>query len=440
MKLLLFLIFTSFVYCDAYNMFWSICKAVFTTIITDFQSISVNTIRRINPINSSTDVSLIIFKGSQIDAYNYLGISKTIQRIGAKKGLNIDIKIPHYPYYIHSKHNTVVPTFILGHSSGVYDFLSWHNASKYNGLIQIGSVLNSNAQLPWKSRKLETFPIPVLTIVGEKDGYLRHTYCLGELYKQNEIEKYQTKPIIIMKDITHLQISNTSSSSIANFIGLYDIESSLNINKAWHMLALCIVDFIILNINDIPANNSMQRMQILQKKTQQLLSYYLKFDNIQKLKSLLDIIYFFLNKYKQCDISYLNYYDFLIAKPTDTTMYFYKEKRNIFSKMYFTPLWVKTKYIVHIPAKEFNKHLFKLIANNMKSSLKYKIVFENDKICSTSLEWILSPVIIEKINDVVYIKSPVFITTETTIIYKNFYYFKILSPSQIIELINTDLK
>ncbi len=438
MNLLLLLFFISLASCNAYNnMFWSICKAVVATMIADFQYISVKPIRNV----SNTDVSLIIFKGSHIDPHNYINISKIIQKVGEKKGLNIDIKIPYRPYCINSDINIANPAFILGHSSGTYDFLSWYNVSKYNGLIQMGSVLNSNAKLPWKSRKLETFPIPVLTMIGQKDGYLRHTYCLDEQYQQNETEKYRTKPIIIIKDITHLHISNTSSSNIAKLIGLCDLESNIDVKIAWNMLALCIVDFIILNMNLKSSDLSLKRMKYLQNKTQNLLSYYSKFDNTNNLKSLLGIIHFFLNNsIIKCDVLFLNYFDFLMSKPTDTTLYFYKEKRTIFSKMYFTPLWVKTKYKLYISAKQLNKQLFNLITNNLKGTSKFEIVFRDDKICATTLEWMLTSVSIEKKNNIIYIQSPVFITNKNTIIYKNFYYFKILSPSQIIELINIDLQ
>jgi hypothetical protein len=435
MKILqLIIILNSIIYSKAYNnMFWSICKAVFTTLITDFQYTPVKPITNI----SKTNVSLIIFKGSHIKSHNYIGISKIVQKIGAKRGLNIDIKIPNYPFIKIVDNNK---TFVLGHSSGVYDFLTYHNVSKYNGLVQIGSVLNSNGKLPWKSQKLEKFPIPVLTLIGKKDGYLRHTYCLDEMYKQNEIEKYKTKPIIILKNITHLHISNTSSSNIAKMIGFNDLKSTINVKKAWIMLAIYIVDFIILNICNLPYDNSLKRMTNIQNETQKLLNIYLKFNNIEKLKKLLNILHIFLNNSIKNDIYFLNYYDFILSKPTDKIMYFYKEKKKFFSKMYFTPLWIKSKYKVYISAKKINKYLFDQISHKFQNNIKLKIVFKSDKICSTTLEWILTEINIEKKNDTIYIQSPIFITNNNSIIYKNFYYFKILSPAQIIELINIDLQ
>lgn len=430
------LILNCVIHCDAYNMLWSICKAVFTTMITELQYVSI---RQIRPLasNKSIDVSLIIFKGSNIKAHNYLGISKSIQKIGLENGLNIDIKIPHSPYI----QKTDNPTFALGHSSGAYDFLMYHNVSKYDGFIQVGSVLNSNGKLPWKLRKLEDFPIPVMTLIGRKDGYLRHPYCLDELYNQNETEKYKTKPIVILKNITHLHISNTSSSQIADMIGFKDIKSSMNVQTAWNMLALCIVDFIVVNSNH-SETNSLQRMKDVAKETRYLLHTYLKFDNVSNLKELLAILHMFLN-FKSEPINpiyFLNYYDFLLSKPTENSTYFHKEGRSIFSKMYFTPLWIKTKYKIYLPASTINKFIFQQMSNNYQYDTKLKVVFKADKICSTTLEWLLTTVDIEKKEDTIYIQSPVFITDEDSIVYKNFYYMKIVSPAQILELINIDLQ
>jgi hypothetical protein len=419
-------------------MLLSICKAAFSTLVQDSKYISMKPIRNISNI-AAKDISLVIFKGNHIKANKYIGISNTIQRMGNERGLNIDIKIPHYPYAENFKQDKT-PTFVLGHSSGVYDFLMFHNASKYDGLIQVGSVFNSNGKLPWKSRKLETFPIPVLTLIGKKDGYLRHIYCLDELYKQTETEKYKSKPIIVMKDITHLHISNTSSSTISQMIGLKDLKSNIDVQTAWNMMAICIVDFIILNMN-IDNDNSLKQMKEMQNETHKLLTTYMKFENIGNIKRLLNILQNAMKKTANNEVHYLNFYDFLLSKPTDSAMCFYiPDKSYLFSKMYYQPLWIKTKYKIYMSAKDINKCLFWQIAKMMKTDTNLNIVFKADKICWTTLEWLITGVSIERIDDTIYIQSPVFITNGKTIKYKNFYYLKILSPAQIIELINIDLQ
>lgn len=435
-----FIILHFFINCEAYNrMFLSICKAVFSTLIQDSKYISMKPIRNISNV-AAKDVSLVIFKGNHIKANKYIGISNTIQKIGNERGLNIDIKIPHYPYAENFKQDKT-PTFVLGHSSGVYDFLMFHNASKYDGLIQVGSVLNSNGKLPWKSRKLETFPIPILTLIGKKDGYLRHTYCLDELYKQIDDEKYSKKPILIINDITHLHISNTSSSVIAEWIGLKDLKSIIDVEKAWNMLGECIVDFIILNIDYASKDDSLMRIKDIQNKTQNLLTTYLKFENVNNIKKLLNILQNILKQSTNNEVYFLNFYDFLLSKPNDTVMYFYIPSKNyLFSKMYYQPLWIKTKYKRYMSAKDINKCLFWQIAKMMKTNTNLNIVFRADKICSTTLEWLISGVKIERIGDTIYVQSPIFITNQKTIIYQNYYYLKILSPAQIIELINIDLQ
>ncbi len=434
MKLLLFV--TLLVHCDAFDrMFMSLCKAVFQSIIQTQNHISL----RPQTYACNTNISLIIFKGSHIAAEQYMGISKNIQRIGTERGLNIDIKIPYYPCLQDSKQ----PTYILGHSSGVYDFLNFFNATKYDGLIQVGSVLNSKGRLPWKSRKLQTFPIPVLTLIGKKDGYLRHTYCLDELYNQSEVERYRTKPIIIMKEINHLHIANTSSSAMANIIGLNDLKSNMNVKIAWDMLGVCIVDFIILNMNPVHSvayNRSLMRMKHIQVQTQQLLSIYSKFDDIHNIKKLVNILQLSINNSTQYlhETTFLNFYNFLISKPSDTHTFCFKS--SLLSKMYFRPLWIKMKYTSYISARQINEWLFNKIANNLNIDTRLHVVFQPDNMCFTTMQWICTGMKIKRVNDTIYIQSPVFVTNDKSLIYKNFYYFKILSPSQIIELLNIDLQ
>ncbi len=425
------------------RMFLSICKAVFSTLLTEF--IENRQYLSIKPMTSRNatykDVSLMIFKGSNIKAEAYKGISQTIQEIGNERGLNIDIKIP----YIARWHMNEMkkPFFALGHSSGVYDILSFHNITKYNGLIQIGSVLNSNGKLPWKSERLDKFPVPVLTMVGKKDGYLRYIYCLDEMYTQNDIEKYKTKPVIILKDINHLHISNTSSSQIAKWLGLKDLQSDMNTKQAWKILGSSIVDFIVLNIgNSSHSAKSLKRMKIKQNDTRHLLDMYLRYDNRIYISNILHTLQRQLLNKSESDIKFYNYYDFLFSKPRDDLMTCYiQDKNHLFSKMYYTPLWVKTKYEFYISAKQMQERIFFEIANSLKINTKLKLIFKEDKRCITTLEWICSGVTIERKDDTYYIQGPIFITNENMLVpFKNYYYFKILSPAQMVELMQIDLQ
>lgn len=441
----LILILNFFINCDAYNMFFSICNAALNTFVEDLQYISLRSPKSITN-HSCKDVSLVIFKGSNIKAEHYIGASKTIQKIGLEQGLNIDIKIPHFSHIPFVKHMNCFekksPSFALGHSSGAYDFLLYNNIKHFDGFIQIGSVLNSKGKLPWKAIKLEEFPIPIMTIVGKKDGYLRYLYCLDELYEQNEIEKYITKPVIVLNNITHLHLSNTTSSNVANMIGLKDFTSSITTQNAWDILALSIVDFIALNSNHTAYDSSIERMKDNYNKTQNLLRTYSKFDNIENLKGLLSVLHMSLNQLSYNDIYYNNYFDFLSSKPANHSMYFFKENKRFptFSKMYYKPLWIKTKYNVYISAKKINKFLFQKIMNYYNIDTKMKVVFQPDKVCHTTVEWLMTDIKINIRNNTCYIQSPIFITNNDTIIYKKYYYFKMLSPAQIFELINIDLQ
>ena len=406
-------------------------------------------IRSQNISHTHNNVSLVIFKGSHIPAEKYIGISKTIRHIGTERGLNINVKIPYDTKSENIKRNLDHSSFILGHSSGVYDFLS-HNSIDNNknpkGLIQVGSVLNSNGKLPWQSRKLESFPIPTMTFVGQKDGCLRHTYCLDELYPQNDTEKYITKPIIISKDITHLHISNTTATDIAKLIGLNDLTSTININRAWYILASCIVDFIILNMNhtlhNVQYNSSFERMQNRQKETQDLLGVYVTYNDSEYISRYLTNLHKnLINKNNTSHIVFYDYRKFIRSKPTDSLLSCYIQDKNILSKMYFTSLWIKTKYKTYIPAKNINEQLYTHILRESASyQTSLKIVFEEDKKCFTALQWLITEIKIKRIENTVYIQSPIFITNNNTFMYKNFYYMKILSPAQIAEMIHIDLQ
>ena len=68
--------------CHSYRMFLSICNAVFTTLISEFidntKYISVKS--NLN-FSNTKKVSLLIFKGNNIQPSNYIGISKKIQKL-----------------------------------------------------------------------------------------------------------------------------------------------------------------------------------------------------------------------------------------------------------------------------------------------------------------------------------------------------------------------
>jgi hypothetical protein len=467
------LIFFHFIaICTAFDrMFLSVCKAVFSTLKTDFNYISL---RPTGPSISSGpsessissgpsessissgpsessissgpprphNASLIIFKGSHIRSENYLGISHAVRRIGSERNLNIDIKILRHPFVNIEDTRSL---FALGHSSGVYDFLRFQNVTKYDGLMQVGSVLNSKGRLPWNSRDLQTFPIPVLTLLGKKDGYIRHTYCLDEMYMQSDTEKYITKPIIIMKDVNHLHISNSSSSYFAKLLGLSDIKSDIDNKIACDMIGLCIVDFMSLNMNISSSKslgNSLHRMMQLQNETRLLLTTYLKFDNYANVKTLLHVFQMYMNNatdFTKDDIVFTKYYDFLLSKPSKNIMYCYRPINSyMFAKMYFAPLWCKTKYKHYMTAQRMNEIQYKEIAKCLNLTTTKTVIFEVDKKCTTTMEWIMTDVKIKSEGNITYIRSPIFITCEGPL-FKNFYYFKILSPAQIIELLNIDL-
>lgn len=423
--------------CHSFDrMFISICGAVCKTIKHTITKTSIHIHSKNNKQHFNT--SLIIFKGSHIKSSSYIGISNIIQKIGNKRGLNVNITIPEYRFGQDLSNYIEPSSFILGHSQGVYDIIS-KNLTSSKGLIQYGSVLNSKGKLPWLSNNLENFPIPVLTLLGKKDGFLRHIYGLDELYNQSDYDKLIRKPIIILKDTNHLHLSNTNTSLIANLFGLKDIKSNLTTDKAWYFLSSIIVDFMLLNI-DKNNTDSLNRMKILQKDTSKLLNVYVEYNDINYIINFLTNLQYKLLNNTIHNISFYDYYDFLKSKPNDALLSCYIEKHNFFSKMYFTPLWIKTKYKKFISAQRINERLFWEIASKIDCNTNTKIKFIEDKYCFTTLEWLLSNIVIKKNDNTIYISSPVFVTYPNTWKYNNFYYMKILSPAQIIELINIDLQ
>ena len=140
----------------------------------------------------------------------------------------------------------ITKIFFMGHSVGSY-FLN-NIAEKYgDGFIQMGNVLNSNGILPWDKISLYKYPIPTLTLLGQKDGYTNFLLGLDEL---NDIQNNNLyKPIIIEKNVNHLQMADNIQTSYADILNKKDIISPLEIEKAHDLLSTSISEFIKCCLN-----------------------------------------------------------------------------------------------------------------------------------------------------------------------------------------------
>ena len=76
---------------------------------------------------------------------------------------------------------------------------------------------------------------PVLTLLGEKDGYFSYLNSIQEYYDLFK-KDHSSKPVVIEKDINHLQMSDNIESNMAKFIQMKDCPSPITLEQAHHKL------------------------------------------------------------------------------------------------------------------------------------------------------------------------------------------------------------
>ena len=165
------------------------------------------------------NIGIVIFPGYGKNADNYKSISEKICDKLKKNNIGSTIIINNYLKNIPLAGNiqtkiltknsielikekkNIDKIYFIGHSAGSY-FLN-DIANEYgNGFIQIGSVLNSNGILPWEKNNLYKYPIPTLTLVGQKDGYINPFFVKDELENIQYLNNTLIKPVIIEKNIS----------------------------------------------------------------------------------------------------------------------------------------------------------------------------------------------------------------------------------------------
>ena len=78
---------------------------------------------------------------------------------------------------------------------------------------------------------LQKYRKPVLTLLGEKDGYFSYLNSIQEYYDLFKNERPR-KPIVIEKDVNHLQMCDNIESNMAKFIQKKDCPSPLTLEQA----------------------------------------------------------------------------------------------------------------------------------------------------------------------------------------------------------------
>ena len=337
----------------------------------------------------------------------------------------------------------------MGHSAGAY--FAINPAEKYsNGLIQLGCVLNSHGELTWKKRSLQKYSKPVLTLLGEKDGYLSYLNSIQE-YKDILPQQSLYKPIVIEEGVNHLQMSDNTETGFARILNKKDICSDLSLEEAHDKLSDTIASFL--------QNTTMVQKKHLNSlnKVSTYLSLYDKIESIPKQCQLntvnpkLDI------SLPIKSIQHTSKKGFLYSKPSiedDGTIIVQSYLSGVnTNNLYSDCMWVKMKNQVALKkhpkyqyvlfdeeqtAKDMNMKMFEDYFNG---SCPIHVVFEDDKLyrdeITSSLEWIKNDIKItfNEEDKMLSIQSPV-LYTDMNIIprYAGMYYMKILTPQLIEEL------
>ena len=84
-------------------------------------------------------------------------------------------------------------------------------------------------------RSIQSYKKPVLTLLGEKDGYFSYLNSIQEYYDLFK-KDHSSKPVVIEKDINHLQMSDNIESNMAKFIQMKDCPSPITLEQAHHKL------------------------------------------------------------------------------------------------------------------------------------------------------------------------------------------------------------
>lgn len=194
------------------------------------------------------DAIMVFFPGIGLPPAKYEGITQAIQKacyedyslnlyvIIAKLSSNIGY-VPKEPErrvksllkeLATSKNVTSPQVAVVGHSGGA--FLSYDAALTLSTVfVHLGSTLNSDGVLPWTPRSILEYPKPLLTLLGEMDGYIRFTGGALEYAKVDALmkkpgheEEQLRKPVVVLPGISHEQFGDGSQSKLARMSGRYD--------------------------------------------------------------------------------------------------------------------------------------------------------------------------------------------------------------------------
>ena len=415
------------------------------------------------PSENECKTSIILFPGFGKIGTDYVGLC---DKINTKLNDSVSFMLIDYgsnsPFTINKNANFIgnecvkymkqenkeCDNFIfLGHSAGGY--FAIEPAENYgDGLIQMGCVLNSKGNIIWqKKRSLKDYKKPVLTIMGEKDGYINYLNSIQE-FESIAQEDYLKKPVILQKNINHLLMCNNKESKFAKLLGMVDYDSQLTIDTAHDILSDTIVKFLEKNetILDevILSNNKINEYKNLSSKV----------DDVCKLVQ--NCVF---NGDDNCGLNIKNTLhksqnEFLFSKPyidEDGLVYIQSYEKNNSNQLYSKSLWIKTKNqkellnhpiytnfrVSHeMSANEINKYIFeKEIHDRCMLNIKFEEETYNNEDPLAIIKWLSNDIEIKYQNKILTIKSPVLYTDKSAIKrFSGMKYMKLLTPQMVSEI------
>ncbi len=416
------------------------------------------------PSKNPAKYNIIVFPGFDKKPYSYKNLC---DKIGEELDDSVNFFILDYdfktPIFLENHCNEITmecllhlkslnkdaeKTYLMGHSAGGYYAIE--PAEKYcDGLIQLGCTLNSRGKLPWKKKSIQSYKKPVLTLLGEKDGYFSYLNSIQEYYDLFK-KDHSSKPVVIEKDINHLQMCDNIESNMAKFIQMKDCPSPITLEQAHHKLAFTISGFINNDTYIHYKNNqSMARINQYQQLANSInnISVRMQYCVICPKKSTLLPIK---------NTVHSNLRDFIFSKPKIeddglilTHSYVQKTLKN---NLYSPSLWIKTKNQDAIKihpkyqyletksessAAALNRKIFKKYFTGKNTTF---VFFEHDIIYDnvvSSANWIADEisVIYNKKNETLHIRSPVLYSGNNYILrYAGMKYMKLLTPQMVKEI------
>lgn len=407
--------------------------------------------------------SIILFPGFGKNGKSYTGLCN---KISAKLNNSVSFMLIDYglssPFnierhanyigeacveYMKTKNKKCNNFVFMGHSAGGY--FAIEPAEKYgDGLVQMGCVFNSKKDILWQKKKsLKTYQKPVLTLLGEKDGYINYLNSIQEFDSITE-DDFLKKPIILKKNVNHLQMCDDKESKAAKLMCIVDYDSHLNIDAAHDMLSDSIVKFIKKNetiLNEVKESCK-------------------KINEYKKLSFKIDDVCNSVQNYvfngddnsiiKTKNIKHKNLNDFLISKPVidenGTVELQSFEKKNL-NQLYSKSLWIKTKnqktLLNHPIYANFR------VGEEMSASKINRLIVEKEinDICMLNInfeeeifngeeplavfKWLSKDVEIKYKDKILTIISPVLYTDKTIIKrFSGMKYMKLLTPQMVSEI------